>query len=433
MRMEGLSFDNIPPLHIPFRFFNTAPWLGVLAAVFLMLGGDTGLSSQWTPTLLAVTHLFTLGFMVMVMFGALFQLLPVISGEPIPKASLVATLVHLPLSFGILFLVCGFLEQSYQLFYMAIPLLITAFSIFLFALGSLLIHRVSGGASIYTVRLAALSLLITIVFGLLRASAYLGYGEAVDFSNTTYIHLAWGLFGWVMLLVIGVSYQVIPMFHVTPPYPEKWAKVLPTLIFTFLVLLTFVSNETLQIALTLMLILLVLTYAIYSLWLLTKRKRKIRDLTVYFWRLALLNIILVSLLVLVKLALWQSGEYVAFSLKLNMVIGLLAIYGFACSVIMGMLQKIVPFLAFLHLQRQCMTNFEQLKTLPNMREIISEAQSSWQFCFHLIALVMLVVSVFALKSTPITALAVALDFIWLGVVIGRASRLYRLTSARIAL
>ena len=78
MRMQGLSFDNIPAMHIPFRFFNTAPWMGVLAAVALMAGADVGLHSQWTPSLLAATHFITQGFMATVMLGALFQLLTVI-------------------------------------------------------------------------------------------------------------------------------------------------------------------------------------------------------------------------------------------------------------------------------------------------------------------------------------------------------------------
>ena len=43
MRMKGLTLETIPPIHIPFRFFNTAPWMGVLAALVLLLAAATGI------------------------------------------------------------------------------------------------------------------------------------------------------------------------------------------------------------------------------------------------------------------------------------------------------------------------------------------------------------------------------------------------------
>jgi hypothetical protein len=113
-------------------------------------------------------------------------------------------------------------------------------------------------------------------------------------------------------------------------------------------------------------------------------------------------------------------------------IGIVAIYGFACSVIMGMLQKIIPFLAYLHLQRQCMINVEMLATLPNMREIISEKQSQWQLRLHLIALLMLLVTVVVPELAPISAMAMAIDFVWLGLCIALASRSYNQHSRRVS-
>ena len=139
MRMKGLSLETIPPIHIPFRFFNTAPWMGVLAALVLLPGAGGAFSSQWSPGSLAATHLLTLGFMAMVMLGAMFQLVPVISGRMIPGGSVVATAVHLLLLIGVLLLVAGFYWQAYRLFGWALPVLLAAFALFLLALGSLLL------------------------------------------------------------------------------------------------------------------------------------------------------------------------------------------------------------------------------------------------------------------------------------------------------
>ena len=42
MRMQGLSLETIPPIHIPFRFFHTAPWLGAAAGVAIFAAFLTG-------------------------------------------------------------------------------------------------------------------------------------------------------------------------------------------------------------------------------------------------------------------------------------------------------------------------------------------------------------------------------------------------------
>jgi hypothetical protein len=433
MRMKGLSLETIPPIHIPFRFFNTAPWMGVLAALVLLLGAGRAFSSQWSPELLAVTHLLTLGFMAMVMLGAMFQLVPVISGRMIPGGAIVATGVHLLLSIGVLLLVAGFYWQAYWLFAWALPVLLAAFAIFLLALGSLLLRHIGGGDAIYSIRFAALSLLITIVLGALRSANYAGLLQPLALANIANIHLAWGLAGWVLLLVMGASYQVIPMFHVTPSYPTALARALPAVVFLSLAVLTVVHNTVVQALAVLALCAVAIVYATYTIGLLNQRKRRIPDITARFWRLSLTCLIVSALLL--------AGLYFFGQLLLSdylqqrapVIIGILMIYGFAGSVIMGMLQKIVPFLAYLHLQRRCIASFELLKTLPHMGEIIPESRSRWQFRLHLSALLLLLAVALTGIFTGLAALLLAADFAWLGITLASATRLYRNTAVRIAL
>jgi hypothetical protein len=433
MRMKGLTLETIPPIHLPFRFFNTAPWMGVLAALVLLPGADRAFSTQWSPELLGITHLLTLGFMTMVMLGAMFQLVPVISGRMIPGGTIVATLVHLLLLTGVLLLVAGFYWQAYWLFAWALPVLLAAFITFLVALGSLLLRQIGGGDSIYSIRFAALSLLIAVGLGVLRSANYAGLPVPLTLVNIANIHLAWGLVGWVLLLVMGVSYQVIPMFHVTPSYPTPLARVLPAVVFLSLLLLTLVDNTVLQALVVVALCTVALIYASYTIGLLNQRKRKIPDITVRFWRLSLTCLIVSALLL--------AGFYFAGHLLLSpelqqrapVIIGIFMIYGFAGSVIMGMLQKIVPFLSYLHLQRRCMSSFELLKTLPHMGEIISEPRSRWQFRLHLSALLVLLAAAMTSIFTVAAALLMAADFAWLGFTLASATRLYRNTTARIAM
>ena len=80
-QQTGLSFEQAPPFSLPLRFFLTAPLFLLAAAVLIVLAPDA-LASRWTPQALALTHALTLGFLAMVMLGALMQMLPVVAGSP---------------------------------------------------------------------------------------------------------------------------------------------------------------------------------------------------------------------------------------------------------------------------------------------------------------------------------------------------------------
>lgn len=104
-----LSFDQAPPIGVPFRFFLTAPWFGVAAGGLLLWQGGDLLASRWTPGALALTHLLVLGFMLQAMTGALFQFVPVAAGGNLWRASTVASIVHPAFAAGALLLCAGFL------------------------------------------------------------------------------------------------------------------------------------------------------------------------------------------------------------------------------------------------------------------------------------------------------------------------------------
>lgn len=59
-----LSFDNAPPLSVPARFFVAAPGYGVLAGLLVLLQGQDLLLSRWSPAMLALTHLLTVGVLL---------------------------------------------------------------------------------------------------------------------------------------------------------------------------------------------------------------------------------------------------------------------------------------------------------------------------------------------------------------------------------
>ena len=94
MKSALLSFDQAPPLAVPPRFFLTAPLFLMLAGFLLLWQGEAALASRWAPATVALVHLFTVGFLLQVMLGALFQLLPVAVGARIKNPRSIARIVH---------------------------------------------------------------------------------------------------------------------------------------------------------------------------------------------------------------------------------------------------------------------------------------------------------------------------------------------------
>src|SRR5574340_1550904 len=230
----GLSFDQAPPLTLPLRFFLPAP-LFLLAAAVLIMVNPASLASRWTPQALALTHAITLGFLAMVMLGALMQMLPVVAGATLPTPRTVAWLTHLPLAVGTVALMAGFLTARPAAYAIAIALLAVGFAVFL-AAATVSLVRAAGNITVWGMRLAVLSLGLTVMLGLALALMRANMWAHPAGTAVLAAHLAFGLLGWVLLLVVGVAFQVVPMFQMTPRYPPLFSRWMTSVLFILLLL-----------------------------------------------------------------------------------------------------------------------------------------------------------------------------------------------------
>ena len=89
--------------------------------------------------------------------------------------------------------------------------------------------------------------------------------------------------------------------------------------------------------------------------------------------------------------------------SIDILIGVLAIFGFGGSVISGMLYKIMPFLAWFHLQSMCGPG----TSAPNMKKILPDARQRLQFRSHVLALALLCAAALS-PGTFVYAAALAL-------------------------
>ncbi|NPB07928.1 MAG: hypothetical protein GXN96_03250 [Aquificae bacterium] len=350
---QGLQFLYLPPFSIIARFFLTALAFLNFFSLLLLLQYFLG-SFNLSPTV----HTFTLGFMAMTMVGALFQMLPVVAGALIEEPLKKATFVHTFLTLGILFLVGGlFFAKPFSsllgLLFLLVALLYIV-PLMLYKLYRIKELRDAPRGFKY----ALFSFLVGIILGtflVLNLYGFVSLNHAYLFDN----HLSFMLWGWTAVLVASVSFQVIEMFFVTPPYPAWISRNLPRLTLLLLVLKALTGFVLFELLLSL----LFLVYSYYTVDRLMKRRRAIPDPLVYLWYLSMLFLALSAL---------------AYPFREKNLLLFLVLFGiFVLSVIMAMMYRIIPFLVWMHLTTQ------GVPKAPTMYRVIDQESMWLNFYTHL--------------------------------------------------
>ncbi len=218
----GLRIDQAPPLAVPGAFFLTGPAFLVVAGLLLAGQGAAALTTPWAPATLALTHLGTLGFLAMVMFGALYQMTPVVAGVPVPAVRL-GHGVHVLLALGVVGLAGGLVAPSRVALWGGLGALSLALILFVVPVAIALARATARDATVWGMRLAVASLVVASLLGFNMARGHLGAGFAAPRPLWVQVHLTWAVLGWLGGLIVAVSWQVVPMFYLTPPIGRRAA------------------------------------------------------------------------------------------------------------------------------------------------------------------------------------------------------------------
>ncbi|MFT5881139.1 MAG: hypothetical protein ACI86X_002278 [Moritella sp.] len=439
MNLAGLDFDKIPPFSVPIRFFFVATLFAFVSAFIIMMAGESLWLSRWHPATLALTHAIVIGVISMIMCGAILQLLPVLAGKSLPYVQAVSMLTLSGLGLGTLLLVSAFWFSYPPLFQSALLLLTGVFVSFFCALLWVIKQRSKNSFSVNTLRLGFAAILIVVVIAGLMLADYLFGSQFNVTKQLTDNHASWGLVGWVSLVIMGVSFQVLPMFHVAPAFPVWSTKYLPAVLFSVLifnltlslVMSLFITSGVLtdgigqnlfliQNICTALLKLCLSVYALIALNSLRQRKRKISDTSVTCWKIALSSLLICSLF-----SLLPAHEILLDKLGWSpLSLAAVFIYGWVISVIMAMIIKIVPFLAYLHLQRQCGYNLQAFALLPNVHQLLSKKQMQYLLYCHTVSLISLILTLIQPSLHLLLATMLMVQFGYLFFLLRHVSKRY---------
>lgn len=382
MNMGGLRLDQAPPLRLPSRFFLMAPVAVVGAGMLLLENGASLLSTPWSSGTIALTHLGTLGLLSMVMLGALYQFLPVVAGVSVPRIWIGYGVFALFLG-GVSALVGGLLATSYAWMWVAQLLLGLSLAAFLGPLAWSLWHAPTQSDTVTGLRMGMLHLLLVATLGLWMAHGHSGMPFPGPRAPWIQVHMTVGFLGWIGSVLTAVSWQVVPMFYLTPTYPTRTTRLILWLISlgvlgpTLLILSVGWNPEFAPIlspwAFTMTLPAL-LGVAIVHPWVtlraIRRRRRKKIDGSLRFWRVAM------------STAPFAGGTaimaYLSPDPRWTMACIWLTLWGWAAGTAHGMLSRIVPFLVWFHR----FSRAPDPTNVPSMRELLPDRWTRVNLILH---------------------------------------------------
>jgi hypothetical protein len=375
MVFAGLSLDQAPPYASTVKFFITGFAYATLAGLYLLFLQTTFYNA-------AFIHLLTLGFAAHVMFGAVFQFLPVVGGITFKRVRMLTNVVYASLNFGIIAFIGAFTTFASWLFIVAAALLFC--TVFTFGLSVIykVISQKTKNISIISIAFAVFFLLIgTFLAGhMLATYAFSLSFETLAAVKSLHLHLL--LYGWTLLLVAGVSFQVIPMFWVAQDF-SKNTKTLFVFSLAGLLLIYALASFLNEAHLVKPFILIyAIIYAVSITVRLQNRKRKLQDFSVNYWFIAMGALIVSSVLLLL-----------GFDYEGALVFG----YGFFYGVICAMIYKIIPFLTWFFLSAKGVFD------IPTMKEMVAQKNMQNSFYLYIATFIMLLLTPF-LNVTAVFAL-----------------------------
>jgi len=213
--MRAVSSDFAPPLKLIVPFFRTGVVFYLSAALALLF-----LPSHFAYTQMEIAgwvHLFMLGFVMTIIFGAMAQLIPVVL-ETGHAAVDVYYVIFPMLAVGVVGMIGGFWISPWMLPYGGL-LVLSAMLIFAVESFATLRKSTLDTLTVKTVKYANAFLLFGILSGFLTALVF-GGQLGLDVERLLRAHVFAVIGGYVMLTVMGFSLILLPMFSLAHGFDE---------------------------------------------------------------------------------------------------------------------------------------------------------------------------------------------------------------------
>ncbi|HEX6533377.1 MAG TPA: hypothetical protein VF041_02200 [Gemmatimonadaceae bacterium] len=193
------------------------------AAGLVWIAPELAAGAYPSPHVAGITHLFTLGWLTTTIFGALCQLLPVALGAPI-RSTRIAHASFFTFAPGVGLFAAGVATSYTPLHHAGIALVGTGVLLVVGNVAASLPRARARDVTWAAVALAITFLASTLVLGIiLLHNLHTGFiaGARVRVL-ATHLHVA--IVGWALVMIVGVSHRLLPMFLLAHGADTRWTR-----------------------------------------------------------------------------------------------------------------------------------------------------------------------------------------------------------------
>jgi len=419
--MQGVASHNAPSpaVVVPHFIFGG---LALLVITLLIVVEPSIFTQQFiNPKLLAVTHLTVLGWVTMIIFGALYQLIPVIMEVKLYSEKL-AKISFILLALGAICLSYSFwnFDIGTEMFFSAVFIII---AVVLFVINVTATSIKSTKASIErTFIVTAVAWLLFTVF----AGLTLVINLAHPFLKPTQVtliklHAHAGIIGWFFQLIIGVSSRLLPMFMVSHNLNKKKLTATYYLLNLGLLIGVFSLYNNWQIGVNIAIVSVVLGILFYLSYLFEAYKKRIRKHLDIGMKQSVLSFLIILIpLLLILLLVFGFNSLKNLTQPIIIAYGSTIVLGFITSLILGQTYKTLPFIIWLKVYRKRVGKGK----IPLPKELYSEKIATIQLWSFSVGFIILLAGI-VVQSTNLVRLG--------GVILVLTVLLYNYNSLKIIL
>lgn len=395
--MIPFGSQKAPGPSVVLPYYGTAAVSFLFLTVLLLLSAGDFTGHFFQPHILAITHIATLGWGTMIIFGASHQLLPVVMEVHLYSEKLAKWCYWLLLP-GIILLVISFwfFIPGWSMESGAILILIATI---LYAINA---YRTALQNKKWTIPaecmvtagwwLVATALLGTLLVFNLR------YGFFPK-SHIYYlkIHAHLGITGWFLLLIMGVGAKLIPMFLLSHVEPGKHVKIayygINIALLGLLIMAFLFKTLAYWPVFAAMALFSVICYVIFVRKTYKDAARKKTEMPMVI-SLTAVGLMLLPFILLAVLAFLPAHNEDVIPLSLGYGISIFG--GFITAIILGMTYKTLPFIIFMHRYKKLIGKTK----IPLPKDLYKHRWVTYQFVFYIIGIVLTIVAVI-IRSRPL--------------------------------
>lgn len=389
--MLGLSTQKAPSISVVLPHYIYGAVAFFVLTLLILLSSQSFIGHYFQPHLLTMTHIAALGWGTMIIFGALYQLLPVVLEVGLYSEKL-ARITFWLFGSGIILLAYSFWNFSVGFsLQIASGMVFTAILLFVINIVQTVRKAVKWTIEADFITTSVMWLLLTAVFGILMAFnfAYPIFKDSHLLELKIHAHL--GIIGWFLLLIIGVSSKLFPMFLLVNTTNQKKLNIAYYLIniglIAFGVDLYFFQGTVLIPLFAVIIIAGILFFISHMRKVYENRPRKNLDIGLKHSLIAVISMLLPLLLGAVICFNLQVKESILFQIYL--VYGISVFLGFITTLILGQTFKTLPFIVWLYIFKKAAGKIK----VPLPKDLYSEKIAHWQLLVYLTAMFVLIAGI----------------------------------------